>query len=448
MTSVPLWHRQPDGAIATGRRAEFWRASKGGAIDCQLCYRQCHLEPNAKGWCGFRGNAPEGSRMELYDHGVITSLVRQIRGYQVDPFLTFMPGATSLFFGGVRCTSSCTFCMSEAIVHAPQNVPWLVEPSNLIPSDSLLYAQRAMMHPLDAIEAAKHHGVRQIEFGINEPLLSWESTYDTARLAKEAGLEVCVESNGFSTPAAIRKLAPYVDAVDLSPKGSADADFYRTYMHADGALPAVMRSLVEWRKAGVHVIVGDLLAPPFMQDDASFERSARDFYRHIRTDLGPITDVLTTLIFETGPQVVGEVGVLMVGPRPGPNATQEYRRRGDRALEIAHAEGLPYAHGKDYEPIRCHACDGLLLRFNEVCSGAPEVPCVMARFFCNWWTHEQHVINGRCEHCGTAVPIVALSEHDLAIERAKVQSSTSQAGLKAPHPASLDANVKEMLIRG
>jgi hypothetical protein len=78
----------------------------------------------------------------------------------------------------------------------------------------------------------------------------------------------------------------------------------------------------------------------------------------------------------------------------------------------------------------------------------PDVPCLMARSFCNWWTHEQHVIDGRCEHCGTAVPIVALSHEDLAIERAKVRHSTTDAGLEAPRPTLLDSNVKEMLIGG
>lgn len=30
--------------------------------------------------------------MELRDHGVVSCIVRQQRGYQVDPFLTYKPG--------------------------------------------------------------------------------------------------------------------------------------------------------------------------------------------------------------------------------------------------------------------------------------------------------------------------------------------------------------------
>lgn len=443
-TVIPLWHRQSDGTIATGRRAEFWRASKGAAIDCALCYRKCHLEPGQAGTCGYRGNAVEGSRMELRAHGVVSCVVRQQRGYQVDLFLTYKPGATSLFLGGTMCTSACTFCMSQELVHAPDKVPWAVAPTDILGPDSQLYGVKALLHPLDAVNAAKHWECSQVEFGINEPTLSWEWTFDVARLAKEAGLDVCVQSNGFTSPQAIRKLAPYVDAVDVSPKGSADPEFYRKYMHAEGAVPAVMRSLVEWRKAGVHVVVGDLLAPPFMQDDATFERSARAFYRQIRSDLGPITNVLTTLISETGPQIPEKgMAPLMVGPEPRVEGTRRYQEREDRAIEIAHAEGLPYAHAKSgSQEVHCHNCGGLLLAFHENCNGVPEVPCVMARYFCPWWSHEQHVVDGRCEHCGTEVPIVALTASELAAERQKVQRITAAAGLTAAGPAGLADDVK------
>ncbi len=60
---------------------------------------------------------------------------------------------------------------------------------------------------------------KAVVFAENEPTLSYEFTYDVARLAKSEVLRVDVYGNGFSAPAAIRKLAPYVDAVDIGIKG-------------------------------------------------------------------------------------------------------------------------------------------------------------------------------------------------------------------------------------
>lgn len=428
---VPLWHRDRDGQVVRARDAEHWQSAAAGAVRCTLCYRKCHLADGEDGPCGFRGN--RRGTMQLHDHGVVTSCVRQIRGFQVDPFLTYKPGATSLFLGGVRCTARCTFCMSTDLVWRPEGVPWGLPTTDAAPTGSKWYGHRVLMHPVDAVANAQHWECSQIVFGINEPTLSIEWTLDTARLAREAGLDVCVETNGFTSPAAIRKLAPYVNAVDVGVKGSADPEFYAQRMKSPGAVPHVLDALKEWRRAGVHLIVGDLIAPPYMQDDATFERNARDFYTYVAEHLGPITAVLTTVIQTPGPAAPGKSPGMLVGR----GSKLDYLERLDKALDLAHTAGLPYAHTKRpiAQTIDCHACGGVLLRLRESCGsgleklGQAEPDCVMAEHFCPWWTHEQHVTDSRCDHCGAAVPIVTLPPEQLDAERARVRQSAHHAGL-------------------
>jgi hypothetical protein len=62
--------------------------------------------------------------------------------------------------------------------------------------------------------------------------------------------------------------------VDVGVKGSADPAFYDRWMKSLGAVPTVLGSAKAWRDAGVFVIVGDLTAPPQMQDDEQFEDAA------------------------------------------------------------------------------------------------------------------------------------------------------------------------------
>jgi pyruvate formate lyase activating enzyme len=427
-----LWRQDEAGRVQRVRHAEHWHR-EDGRVRCDLCYRKCLLGDGEAGWCGFRSSR-DGS-MVLDSHGIITSLVRQVRGYGPDPFVTYKPGQTSVFLGGQQCTAACTFCMSTQIVHNPAAVPWAGGTERMIPSDSLLYGTRALMHPLDAVAAAVHHQAASILFGVNEPLLSFEWTIDVAQLAKRRGLDVLVESNGFSEPGPLRQLARYTDAVDVGTKGSLDEGFYTRVMRSPGAPDAVRRALVTWRKTGVHLIVGDLVAPPFMQPDSVFRAAAGAFYGWIAAELGPHTPVLITPVAPPGPVKPGAPAAVFLERTPEGEAA--YRDRLCEALDLAAAAGLAYAHPKNTDPICCHACGGVLLRLAEACtagwyaSGVSEAePCVMPRSFCPWWSHEQHVTpGGRCGHCGTAVPVVCLSPAALAAERAKVTASAEAAGL-------------------
>lgn len=367
------------------------------------------------------------------EFGVLSSVVRQIRGYGPDPFLTYKPGATSLLLGGLRCSASCSFCMSTNLVHRPDVVPWVVtdDPNWQAGSDSWWYGLRGRMTPLNAVPAAEHRGASQMLFGINEPTVTAEWTMLTAQEARKRGIDVVVETNGFTNPGVIKSgFGPLVNAVDVGVKGSADPDFYAWTMKSPGAVPHVLASLIAWRQAGAHLVVGDVVAPSHMQDDARFRKSATRFYGWVAENLGPLTDVLITQMAPPGPL---KPGAGATGPLVRPGDAGVYAERIAEAIAIAQAAGLPYAHGKyaGEQRIDCHACGGLLLRFRQRCGEMATQqqwdqhgPCVMAEFFCPWWSHEQHVSDSRCDKCGAVVPIVALTEQELAQTRLTVAEAS------------------------
>jgi pyruvate-formate lyase-activating enzyme len=409
------------------RAAHFWQVA-GRRVRCDLCYRRCLLDPGETGWCGYRRHERGTLQLAPHAHGVVTCLVRQQRGYQVDPFLTYKPGATSLFVGGVHCTAGCVFCMSQHITWAPERVRWLGDTVGRLATDAPLYDRKAIMHPEGVVARALAWGCAQVEFGINEPLLSWEFTYDVARLAKEAGLDVVVETNGFSAPAAIEALAPYVDAVDVGVKGHLDPDFYERRMRSPGAPAAVKASILAWRQAGVHLLIGDLVPPPHWCDAETAEATAQRFYAWLAHAVDPHVPLLITQIMRPGPQQprarLTHGGLLLPAGADAYDA-EAYHARLWRALALARAEGLAYAHTKTDDPIRCHECGGVLVRFPDPCTAC--WPCTMPTHFCDIWEHEQHVTGGRCDHCGAAVPIVTLSAAELARTRAAVAETARQA---------------------
>ena len=407
---VDEWAINDQGMAVVHRTAEHWQPIGNGVIECGLCYRSCRLDPGQAGWCKIRVN--RGGEMTLTDHGVLSSLIFQRRGFQVDPFMTYKPGALSLFVGGVSCTSKCTFCMSKEITWNPEAVPWIYGRERT-PALGQFFTFRGLVHPLGLVNTAKKIGCTQIEFGINEPLLTYEYTLDAARLACEAGLEVVIETNGFSMPEVVHELAPYVAAVDLGVKGSGDPAFYDRWMKSPGAMDAVKESALAWRKAGVHLIIGDVIAPMQLQSDHAFEESVRAFYSWVRDHLGELTEILPTPLLFPGPSSsTKKNGYLLPG-----NATaadeDEYTHRLHHAVNVARDLGLPYAHHKTVrDSIRCHKCGNELLTFVP-----PSVycqPCLMPFQFCDRWGVIQYVDEGGfCASCGAKVPVVPQSQSEI-----------------------------------
>lgn len=154
--------------------------------------------------------------------------------------------------------------------------------------------------------------------------------------------------------------------------------------------------------------------------------------------MGEDTDVLITPMVDPGPMKAGSGSdpLWMLGRHGDKGA---YMERQLAALDIAEQEGLPYAHGKNRDPILCHNCGGVLLRFDETCSASWAAasgvdrfdPCVMPRCYCPWWGHEQHVTGSRCDHCGADVPIVTLTDAQLAANREMVRVTVAKAGISS-----------------
>jgi hypothetical protein len=114
---------------------------------------------------------------------------------------------------------------------------------------------------------------------------------------------------------------------------------------------------------------------------------------------------------------------------PNPTALLRYRARLEATHARARAAGLVYSyHSDNADTMHCHACGGLLLQRH-----APATPdgstcpyelrdetedrCVMFQGGCDCWDHTQRVTDGRCDHCGAAVPIVTLPAAELAALR-------------------------------
>jgi hypothetical protein len=153
-----------------------------------------------------------------------------------------------------------------------------------------------------------------------------------------------------------------------------------------------------------------------MQTDAETKEACQRLYGWLADCLGEQALLLITPMMDPGPQQSGlrpwYEGMLLSARTGGEATGVNYWERLQMAHALAKEAGLVYAHQKRSDELfHCHNCGELLLGLYS-----PRMycePCTMAEHFCHFWRHEQHITEGRCDHCCVDVPLKVLPPHEL-----------------------------------
>jgi len=121
-----------------------------------------------------------------------------------------------------------------------------------------------------------------IAYTYTEPTVFFEFSYDTARLAKEAGLKNIYVTNGFMTPEMLDLIHPYLNAANVDIKAFKD-ETYRKLM--GGRLEPVLESCRLMKSLGIWLEITTLIVPG-VNDDPNELKALASF---ILEELGPET---------------------------------------------------------------------------------------------------------------------------------------------------------------
>jgi pyruvate formate lyase activating enzyme len=100
---------------------------------------------------------------------------------------------------------------------------------------------------------ARKEKARGIVFGGTEPTVSLDFVLNTASLAKQAGLFVAFQTNGYMTPEAIELLASNIDAVVVGLKAFGDDEVYKWLLEQGITYEHILKSIKAFRERAVHV---------------------------------------------------------------------------------------------------------------------------------------------------------------------------------------------------
>jgi pyruvate formate lyase activating enzyme len=235
-----------------------------GQVRCRLCRQDCRIKPGKRGKCGVRENRA-GTLVSLVYGRIIAANVDPI---EKKPIFHLLPGSLSFSIATVGCNFRCRFCQNADIAQMPRDQKGRI-------------AGQAQS-PEAIVGAATASGCASIAYTYTEPTVFFELAQASANLARQAGLKNIFVTNGYMSPEALERAAPWLDAANVDLKAFRE-EFYREQCGA--RLGPVLDTLRGMKQSGVWVEVTTLLIPGLNDDPEELKQLAL----FIAEDLGPDT---------------------------------------------------------------------------------------------------------------------------------------------------------------
>ncbi len=292
-------------------------------VQCELCPKNCLIEPGQSGECRVRINIDGVLRTVVYGYPCSIS----VDPVEKKPLFHFLPGTPILSIATVGCNLHCRNCQNWEISQAnPEDTP------------------AAFCPPERLVQLTREQACPSIAYTYTEPIIYYEYTYDSAKLAREAGMRNVLVTAGYVNEEPWRQLLEYVDAANIDLKALSD-EFYQRICSA--TLKPVQDALVAAKASGALVEVTHLIIPTL--NDRS--EQLRQLSRWIKTNMGAETPLHFSRFFPK---------YKMLNLPPTSLETL------DTAREIAMEEGLQYVYignirSKEGQNTYCPECERLLI---------------------------------------------------------------------------------------
>jgi len=336
------------------KKADFFEKLENDFVQCTLCPHNCRIAPKKFGLCGVRQNQQGVLVTHVYERAIAT----HVDPIEKKPLFHVYPGSKSFSVATVGCNFTCTFCQNHEISQMP-------------------LTGRIQGYPLSAnevVKAAREQGCRTIACTYTEPTIYYEYAYDIAVIAKKHDIDVVFVSNGYINPKPLKKIAPFLTAINVDLKGW-DEQFYRQVCGGD--LKSVKSSLKLIKSLGIFLEVTTLVVTGYVDNTDTLKSIAR----FIVEELGSDTPWHVSR-FHPSYQYRNS--------QPTPLSILQHAR------EIGYEQGLRYVYsgnvfGDEGESTFCYSCGAKLIarRGYEIISNA--------------------VKNNACPYCGAEIDGVGMS---------------------------------------
>jgi pyruvate formate lyase activating enzyme len=243
------------------KKALFYEKLPDSVVHCRLCRHNCTIRPGRRGICNVRMNI-DGDLFSLNYGKIVAANIDPI---EKKPLYHFLPGTSSYSIAAPGCNLHCRQCQNYSI-------------SQVSPDDQL---DLPVMSPEEIVRNAVNSHCASISYTYTEPTIFYEFAFDTAVLAKTAGLKNVFVTNGYIEQEPLERIAPYLDAANIDLKGFS-ADTYRSLFGA--RLEGVLESIINYRKLGIWLEITTLVIPGINDSDSELAQIAQFIAENVGAD--------------------------------------------------------------------------------------------------------------------------------------------------------------------
>jgi pyruvate formate lyase activating enzyme len=233
------------------------RANK--KVVCGICPNRCVMEPGDRSVCRSKVNV-DGTMYTLA-YGNPCSV--NIDPVEKKPLFHFKPRSKTFSIATTGCNFRCLNCQNWEISQAK---PHEVRHYDFFPDD--------------VIDAVQRSGAPSIAYTYSEPITFFEYMLETARLARENGVDNLLVSNGYINRKPLLELCKVLDGANINLKSLSD-DIYRKLN--GGRLQPVLNTFKTMHEQGVHFEMTNLVVPGYVDDGDMVKQMCR----WILENLGP-----------------------------------------------------------------------------------------------------------------------------------------------------------------
>lgn len=183
------------------KSAMFYNKLEDTKVHCNLCPHNCIIGDGELGKCNVRKNID--GELFTFNFGKVTSIA--VDPIEKKPLHFYKPGSSILSVGSFGCNFKCSFCQNYTIAQIEEHKGT----SHSIGVERLV---NQIMEQNDSIGIA---------FTYNEPSIWYEYVYEVSKFLKkqDPNKDVVLVTNGFINEEPLRKLLPYIDAMNIDLKG-------------------------------------------------------------------------------------------------------------------------------------------------------------------------------------------------------------------------------------
>jgi pyruvate formate lyase activating enzyme len=217
------------------KRIAMYQEETARGIMCRICPNECVLKEGELSKCNNR----KVHNSKLYTLAFGNPCSVNVDPIEKKPLFHFLPGSRAYSIATAGCNLVCLNCQN-----------WTI--SQTSPDKTRNYT----LSPEAVVKECIASGCRSIAYTYSEPMTFYEYVFETATLAKKAGVKNVVKSNGYINPEPLKNLCSVIDAADIDLKAFTESTYLKL---TGGKLQPVLDSLKVYKEMGIWLEITNLV---------------------------------------------------------------------------------------------------------------------------------------------------------------------------------------------